>query len=540
MIKTKKLFAGLLSAGLLIAASCGSDGEPAGGDGAPVAARVTASIGAAQSRASGTAWGANDRIGISGAGYNNVPYITDGNGDFSPAVTGILFQSPEVVTFKAYYPYDEFSKDIDASTSDQKNQKGFDFLFAEGAKASASSPTLSFTGDNAFRHCMTRLVLDIKADANTGFSFTDIQNGEYTIYGIKHRGMFKTSTGEAMAEAGGVTQGATDWTISATPEDNNGVRSYSMILFPQSRANLTFKADIGGQHYEAELTPALEAGYVYRYNITLKNKGLSVSGCTIQDWNDGTEFSSETEVVIPPVGDKPMEKADVGDFYFSDGTFADKETVLTPRQKAACIGMVFHKGQNEHDSSDYARALAEGFPSIPGGKAHGYVVALKDATLDYGLRWGSDAVELGLYPKDSEGKALNNKDYPDIDWSGYAYTKAIINVVGEEYFFSDSGRYYYSTAYYTVADYALKVTAPSNSSGWFFPSIGQVWSIAQQLSVLNFTEAGGENLLPVDYWSSSERYDYPNYSALCMYVQDNSILWDYKIGYKRARAILAY
>ena len=518
MIKTKKLFAGLLSAGLLIAASCGSEGEPAGGGGAPVAARVTASIGAAQSRASGTVWGANDRIGISGAGYNNVPYITDGNGDFSPAGTGILFQSPEVVTFKAYYPYDEYGKEIDASTSDQKNQKDFDFLFAEGAKASASSPTLSFTGDNAFRHCMTRLVLDIKADANTGFSFTDIQNGEYTIYGIKHRGMFKTSTGEAMAEAGGVTEGATDWTISATPEDNNGVRSYSMILFPQSGANLTFKADIGGQHYEAELTPALEAGYVYRYNITVKNTGLSVSGCTIRDWNKGTEYDVETEVVIPPIGDKAMELADVGDFYFSDGTFADKNTELTEEQAEACIGIVFHKGPHDKDGSDYSNS------GIGQTKCHGYVVALTDVGY---LSWSYNLYETGVSTSET-------------NWNGYANQKKLVDRGIDNYPAAKGCKEY-------GCGNDNRFAAPTGSSGWFLPSCGQLSYLHSNSDLLSTQMNKCCEKLQDDniawfktdwyYWSSSE---YDPYFSWRVDFHDGYVNPGDKSFTNNVRAVLAF
>ena len=175
MIRNKKLFAGLLSVGLLSATSCSNDIEPAGGDTAPVAARVTASIGAAQSRASGTSWGAGDRIGISGAEYDNVPYITDGNGDFSPVGSEIFFQSSEVVTFNAYYPYNAAGGEFNVNTASQQEQEKFDFLYAEGATASAAQPKLSFTGDHAFRHCMTRLILNIEAHAGTGFTFDDIR-----------------------------------------------------------------------------------------------------------------------------------------------------------------------------------------------------------------------------------------------------------------------------------------------------------------------------------------------------------------------------
>ena len=88
-------------------------------------------------------------------------YTTVGDGNFTHAsdmggeASGIFFQdADETVTFCAYYPYDEDSNEeslpgeegiiTDVTTTDQTKQSTFDFLFATGATASKSQPTVSF------------------------------------------------------------------------------------------------------------------------------------------------------------------------------------------------------------------------------------------------------------------------------------------------------------------------------------------------------------------------------------------------------------
>ena len=275
--------------------------------------------------------------------------------------------------------------------------------------------------------------------------------------------------------------GSGEWPITAIAEDNNGVRSYSMILFPQSDANLTFRAYIGGQRYEAALTPALESGYVYTYHITVKNRELSVSGCTIRDWNTDTEYNGETEVVIPPIGDKAMELADVGDYYFSDGTFADKDAELTAKQANACIGIVFHKGQHSLDHCNYM------YTGIGQQKCHGYVVALTDARDNIWNIYG--------YQQPTEGLC-------QMDWEAFYHTAVFYNdsdtfLVGkscEEYGSVDNGRY----------------AAPANSCGrWLCPTplqLSDLFSNRELLSVQMYRCKDFSGDLSISWFSKNQPY----------------------------------
>lgn len=305
----------IFAAAALTLAACSNDDENL--NGGSVAAQVTAGIGGVQTRASGTVWENGDAIGISTTSqsqtsYVNMKYTTVGDGNFTHAAelggedSGMFFQdADETVTFRAYYPYDEDSNEeslpgeegiiTDVTTTDQTKQSTFDFLFATGATASKSSPTVSFNNtvkeNTSFTHRMTRLVLNITTDANAGFTASDVAQGTYSLSGIKHSGTFNTQDGKAIATG----DPTTDWKITAANTGTGDEFTYSMIFYPQQNASLTFKATINGQDYTCKLTPALAAATSYTYNITVKKTKLEVSNCEIADWGSGTTQDIEAK-----------------------------------------------------------------------------------------------------------------------------------------------------------------------------------------------------------------------------------------------------
>lgn len=294
-----------LAVAALVLTACSSD-EPAGNNGGePVAADVTASIDGVMSRAHDTSWDNGDAIGISATSagktrYANMHYTTTGDGSFSHAggkATGIFFQDSEEVTFSAYCPFAGTENTAAATistvkTDNQAVQKSFDFLFASGAKASRSNPVLSFTGAAAFSHRMTRLVIKLVTDVNSGFTADAVKGGSYFISGLKHSGEFNTATGIASATG----DAGADWQINAAPADADGSRTYSMILYPQTAGELTLKATIDGADYSCKLTPALAAGVSYSYTVTVKKSGIEVSASTINDWISGGNENVDAEM----------------------------------------------------------------------------------------------------------------------------------------------------------------------------------------------------------------------------------------------------
>ncbi len=272
-----------LAALALALAACNNDNEILNNDG-PVAAKFAAGI-APATRASGTTWDAGDRIGITGIGtvYDNVPYILK-NGTFEAEGTVIYFQSTEEVVFRAYYPYQAEGGTVTVSTAADKQGADIDFLFASGATGDTHNPTVSFTGDHAFHHCMSLIKFTFKA--GDGLSFNETEPAGYTLEGLKHEGTFDTATGTTAVTA-----------TSNTPitMQLGGATTSQVIILPQEvNSSLELKVSFNGQSYNAQLklpaTPTANfytAGYAYTYIVTLNNNDIEVSAPTINPWESG-------------------------------------------------------------------------------------------------------------------------------------------------------------------------------------------------------------------------------------------------------------
>lgn len=260
---------------------------------APVAAQFTAGI---ATRAFDQQWDENDLIGVTGISgdidYQNVNYHTiAADGDFSAVTAGeeIYFQVPAPTIFTAYYPFMGKSGVLPSrfllSTDDQKDQKSFDFLYGIGT-GSKAEPVVTFQ----FGHSMTKLILNIKPGAN--ITFAGITDGSATLTGVNHDGGFIPSTG--VAATNGVDVGPWVTSDKATASDvttpvGSEVRTYSLILYPQTMATLIYSAVIDGEPYTGIIGTGLtiDAGKSYSYNITVNKTGLTISEATITEWTEG-------------------------------------------------------------------------------------------------------------------------------------------------------------------------------------------------------------------------------------------------------------
>lgn len=313
MKKANYLF---LAAAALMLAACNNEDEMSG----PVAARITAGIGAPQTRAVGDSW-KNDEIGVSVTSapnsemetmYRNMGYYTAATGtvaaEFYPLSGDIFFQdATETVTFSAYAPYQADltgnTIDVNTQTNNGDSQEDIDFLFAAGATASRSNPTVIFTDnstsggtDCSFHHMMAQLNIVFQTSTTDGFAASDILDADNTfnLGGLTHEGTFDVTDGGTAVTGTAVAS----WDITACKHtDANNQRTYSLILLPQdlTATALNVSVVIGGQTYRntADVKPNLEAGYSYTYTITVKKTGLAVSGCTISNWVDGTGGSGD-------------------------------------------------------------------------------------------------------------------------------------------------------------------------------------------------------------------------------------------------------
>ena len=273
----------------LTLAACNNDNENLN-DG-PVAAQFIADITpATRVNSEGTDWTDGDRIGVTGAGFTNVPYKRE-NGKFVTDGTVIYFDDTETHTFHAYYPYQAEGGTVTVSTAADKQGTGIDFLFASGATGDTHNPEVSFTDktdkggpDNSFQHCMSLIKFTFKA--GDGIIFNGMEPADYTLDGLKHEGTFDTATG---------TTAVTAASESPITMQLGGATTSQVIILPQEvTTSLDLKVSFNGLDYTTTLpNPSkpeanqFSAGYAYTYNITLNNKGITVEEPEITPWEPG-------------------------------------------------------------------------------------------------------------------------------------------------------------------------------------------------------------------------------------------------------------
>lgn len=275
----------------LTLAACNNDNENLN-DG-PVAAQFTADIYEAVStrvNSEGTDWTDGDRIGVTGAGFTNVPYVRE-SGQFVPEDKTIYFNDIETKTFNAYYPYQSDGGTVSVSTAADKQGPGIDFLFASGATGDTHNPEVSFTdktaeggADNSFHHRMSLIKFTFKA--GDGLIFDGMEPASYTLGGLKHEGTFDTATG---------TTAVTEAAESPITMQLGGATTSQVIILPQGvTTSLDLTVSFNGLDYTTTLpNPSkpeanqFSAGYAYTYNITLNNKGITVEEPEITPWEPG-------------------------------------------------------------------------------------------------------------------------------------------------------------------------------------------------------------------------------------------------------------
>ena len=250
-------------------AACNNDNENLNNDG-PVAAKFTADIYESVStrvNQDGTDWTDGDCIGITGAGFINIPYVRE-SGQFVPEDKTIYFNDTETKTFNAYYPYQSDGGTVTVNTAADKQGPGIDFLFASGAKGSTRSPEVSFT------------------DKTDSLIFNGMEPADYTLDGLKHEGTFDTATG---------TTAVTEAAESPITMQLGGATTSQVIILPQGvNSSLELKVSFNGLDYTTTLpNPSkpkanmFSAGYAYTYNITLNNMGITVEEPEITPWEPG-------------------------------------------------------------------------------------------------------------------------------------------------------------------------------------------------------------------------------------------------------------
>ena len=293
-----------IAAAALLFAACANEEDGIGNNG-PVAATVKADIVKNVTRATtGNTWSENDAIGVyvTSPGYtigDNVKYTTTGDGNFTSDNPIYFADARETVNFNAYYPYQEnmdgngIVNNWNMAEVKEGEPCPADFLFANDATATKSSPQVQFTGDNQFKHCMSMIRLTFKAGDGIN-PYNAILKNQLKLKGIYKTGSINTQTGEVTIYG--------DRGIYESDVDNKSLKNGAtceFIVFPQSLDNNKMDielevADNGTINtYTTSLTSStnneFKGGYLYTYPIRINNTGVVIEKAGITAWQPSDE-----------------------------------------------------------------------------------------------------------------------------------------------------------------------------------------------------------------------------------------------------------
>ena len=293
-----------IAAAALLFAACANEEDGIGNSG-PVAATVKADIVKNVTRATtDNTWSKNDAIGVNvtSPGYtigDNVKYTTTGDGNFTSANPIYFASATEEVQFCAYYPYQEnvdgngIVNNWNMAEVKEGEPCPADFLFANDATATKSSPQVQFTGDNQFKHCMSMIRLTFRAGKGINANNANLKN-KLKLKGIYKTGSINTQTGEVIIYG--------DRGIYESDVDNKSLKNGAtceFIVFPQSLDNNKMDielevADNGTINtYTTSLTSStnneFKCGYLYTYPIRINNTGVVIEKAGITAWQPSDE-----------------------------------------------------------------------------------------------------------------------------------------------------------------------------------------------------------------------------------------------------------
>ena len=204
-----------------------------------------------------------------------------------------------------------------------------------------------------------------------------------------------------------------------------------------------------------------------------------------------------------PGGDDPTDNLPVpkvGDYFYSDGTWSDgglisinpdgtgavwSATKPAPTEGKTVIGIVFCTDPDRIADSEKER-----------GYTHGYVIGCKNivdpkksnfALYPESVWFSSQYAYVNELVQVNKVCKIASSCYNNIN--GYTETQTLLDKNDPDYYYDDIPLFWYGTKAYSVK-------APANTSGWFIPSVGQVWDC-----VANF--CGGEVAQSLSGWRTS-------------------------------------
>ena len=425
--------------------------------------QLTAEVEQPQTRSGGKdAWTGGEEIRVAMEGvFGSKTYVMDasGNATSKDAENAIYWKNTAEARITAWTQDLETETDI----SDQSNgYAAFDVLYATAIGRYDQAVNLRF------QHRMAKI--EVTLTAGEGITEEELKDATVTIFGdpITHSTAGLVSPGDQ-----------SDGEIK--PYYDAVTKKYEALVPPQDMTGKPLvRISIGSNAFT--YTPDTEAagnfdffgGKRYAYTITVKANGIDVKAVTGATWSDG----GEENITSKQVQLFKANELKIGDYFYSDGTWSDgglrkryddgnmviadpkPAPVLTnPKTGAsrAVVGIVFQTDKSRIGAKEKEKLGGE-------DKVHGLVMCVKNAATNQ--KW-STAWNISEFPKIC---ATIADSYNDI--SGYGNC---------EHIRSSHGSFDNYPAFKDTDGYNTTCPVPTTTTGWYLPSVGQLWDIFQNL-----------------------------------------------------------
>nr|MBP7471906.1 fimbrillin family protein [Prevotella sp.] len=447
-----KIFSKLIicAYGLAALAACSSEKEENSQEhGVPMS--LTTEITQTRSAITGTTFGNGDKIGVYTLNSGGTQYDTGSmnmqsafNGTDWTFPTGSVYLKTANATVYAYYPYDATntttSVPINILPNDSTGQT--DYLYGTASSVvNSTNPKAQIT----FKHALSMITLSItKTDGSTGaglLTSVSLKNASAKI-ALSTKGSMDIISGTITPTADTYATLSAD--INQKMDVKTPVTTDFLFIPVKTAADLILTITVDGKMYDVALPSTdFKAGYKYVFPVTVSiyNSKMTVSSCAVTEW------SSETASPMS-ITDNNTQQAKIGDYLFSDGTWGTlaNNTGKTP------IAVIF---SNTTSTTDQGH-----------GWTHGYAMALKNASTS--AEWGPEETNPTGVTISTTASLIADKD-------GYTETTKINSST-------------YPAAYAAATTYKSIVAATGNTSGWYLPSIGQLYDICVNLGKCYYDE----------------------------------------------------
>lgn len=345
----------------------------------------------------------------------------------------------------------------------------------------------------AFTHVMSRVTLNIKrAKDNTNSykipevtinnlafdAYMDVREGKPVINGVNNSQNFNLPIK------------IDDYVL----DDSAKVITADFLVLPTEQENITIKLDGFSQEIKLPISN-FEMGQQYSFNVVIRDGKLTVDGFKITPWS---EKKQQDNLVVDGTY---KQKASIGDFFYSDGTYSSNYN------GKKVIGVVY--ALTDEKNGNINRKLTESY--------HGMIVALADAKspLYGGAYYMSEYKSVNNISNCTiagEGNTVVNEKGQIVEWpsdGALSDFNGLYETQQLEKFNKDNEDAKWE-AWYQCVSYS---TEGFPQGSWYLPSLGELY-LVYKVSNSRVKKAfdskyfkslfSGYEYYHTDYWSSTQ------------------------------------